>query len=187
MNPRKVTPLFTGRRIIVVGSTGSGKTTLASKLSTMLGMPHIEMDALFWEENWTGVAPEVFRARVEQVTCQPTWVIDGNYSRVRDIVWGRADTVIWLDYPAPVIFWRLLWRTLRRTIMQEELWSGNRERLANQFLSRDSLFLWAARKIPQHRRDYPALLASPEFHFDSVLRLRSPAACRRWLKSLTPR
>jgi len=117
-----------GKRISVVGTTGSGKTTFARELAQRLGVPHVELDALHWEPNWTEAPLEVFRARVDLALRGEAWVIDGNYSKVRDIIWSRADTVVWLDYALPIILWQLLKRTLKRVFIREELWGKNRRR-----------------------------------------------------------
>ncbi len=171
-----------GRRIVVVGTTGSGKTVLARRLARHLGLPHVELDALHWGPDWSQVAPETFRARVAEAIAGESWVIDGNYSRVRDLVWSRADTVVWLDYSLPVILGRLFRRTLRRIFGREELWSGNRERFREQFFSRKSLFLWALRTYRRRRREYPALFGRPEYAHLTVVRLTSPRQARRWLE-----
>jgi hypothetical protein len=92
---------------------------------------------LHWEPHWTMAELEVFRARVEQAIAGERWVVDGNYSKVRDLVWGRADSVVWLDYPFALTFGRLVLRTIARIRSKQELWSGNRERFAGQFLARD--------------------------------------------------
>jgi adenylate kinase family enzyme len=94
------------RRVAVVGTSGSGKTTLARRLAQRLGVPHVELDALHWEADWTPVQREVFRERVSRVLDGDAWTTDGNYSAVRDIVWGRADTVVWLDYALGVVMER---------------------------------------------------------------------------------
>jgi hypothetical protein len=100
-------------------------------------------------------------------------------------VWHRADTVVWLDYALPVVLGRLLWRTLRRIITQEELWHGNRERFLTQFSSRDSLLLWALRTYPRRRREYPILFEEPEYVHLAVVHLGSPRAARAWLAGLS--
>jgi adenylate kinase family enzyme len=87
------------QRISVIGATGSGKTTVARRTAEALGVPHIELDALHWEPDWEEAPLEVFRERVSDAIQGERWVVDGNYSKVRDMVWGRADTVLWLDYP----------------------------------------------------------------------------------------
>ena len=171
-----------GRRIVVVGTTGSGKTVLAQRLARHLGLPYVELDVLHWGPNWSQVPPEAFRARVAEAVAGEAWVVDGNYSRVRDLVWSRADTVVWLDYSLPVILGRLFRRTLWRILCREELWSGNRERFREQFLSRESLFLWALRTYRRRRREYPALFGRPEYAHLTVVRLRSPRQARRWLE-----
>lgn len=170
-----------GRRVIVVGTSGSGKSTLAAELARRLGCEHTELDALHWEENWTEAEEEVFRDRVRQVAGGESWVADGNYGKVRDVLWPRADTLVWLDYPRPVIMWRLLWRTLARTLGGRQLWNGNRERFSAQFLSKQSLFLWAWNTQPLIRQRYPALLKQPEHAHLRVVRLRTPGEAERWL------
>jgi len=114
------------RRVAVGGETSAGKTTFARALASRLDVPAIELDALFWGPNWTKPAPDVFRARVAEQIAQEAWVVDGNYSATRDLVWARADTVIWLDPPFRVLLWRLFLRTNRRIWSREELWTGSR-------------------------------------------------------------
>src|SRR5947209_14117981 len=99
------------QRIVVSGSTGAGKTTLARAIARRLDIPHVEMDALFWEADWTPAPDDVFFQRVRDATAGDAWVVDGNYTRARHLLWPRADIVIWLDFPLWVIFPRLLRRT----------------------------------------------------------------------------
>jgi adenylate kinase family enzyme len=173
-----------GRRIVVVGTTGSGKTTLARRLADILTLPHIELDALQWEPNWTPARPEVFRERVAEAVTGEAWVADGNYSAVRDIVWPPAETLVWLDYSFVTTFVQLFRRTVRRILTQEELWSGNRERFREQFLSRESLFLWFLRTYFRRRRQVPLVLESPAYAHLNLVRLRSPKETREWLSRL---
>jgi adenylate kinase family enzyme len=172
------------RRVAVVGTSGSGKTTLARRLAQHLGVPHVELDALHWAADWTPVPREVFRARVSRALDGDAWTTDGNYSAVRDIIWSRADTVVWLDYAWGVVMGRVTWRTLRRSLMREELWNGNRERLWEGFFGRDAIVWWALRTYRRRKREYPVLFRQPEFAHLSVVRLGSPRSAREWLTSL---
>lgn len=178
--------VHSGRRVAVVGTTGSGKTTLAAQLAARLGVAHVELDALHWGPGWVAQPRAEFRAGVAAALAGLAWVADGNSSAVRDIVWGRAGTLIWLDYPLPLVLWRLLRRSVRRSLLGEELWNGNRERLRDAFLSRDSLLLWALRTTGPRRREYPLLLQSQAYHHLAVVRLRSPRETAAWLASLPP-
>lgn len=172
-----------GQRISVVGSSGSGKTTLARQISQRLTIPHVELDALYHEPNWAQAPTDVFRKRVEQSLSSDRWVVDGNYSQVRDIVWSRADTVVWLDYPLPVIMGRVVRRTLRRVVLQEELWNGNRETWQTTF-SRDSIILWVLTTYHKRRKEYPMLLTQSEYTHLEVVHLRSPKVTGAWLANL---
>lgn len=174
-----------GQRISVVGSTGSGKSTLARTLGTLLAIPHIELDALHWGVGWAAPTPEQFRGAVRAALAEAgqRWVIDGNYSVVRDIVWARIDTIIWLDYPLWLILWRLLKRTSRRVWSQEELWNGNRETLRN-VLSRDSILWWAVTSFRRRRQQYQQLLADPAHAHLTVFHHRQPHETARWVEAL---
>lgn len=173
-----------GQRISVVGTSGSGKTTTASLIAERLGIPHVELDALHWEPNWTEAPLDIFRERVTQALSGETWTVDGNYGKVRDIVWSRADTIVWLDYALPVILWQLIRRTLRRSLTQEELWSGNRETLSKALFSRESILLWALKTYRRRKKEYPALLGRSEHAHLALVRLRSPQETREWLSTL---
>jgi adenylate kinase family enzyme len=175
------------RRIAIIGSTGSGKTTLARRLSEGLGIPHVELDSLNWGPGWEAAPTDVLRARVGEALAGGAWVTDGNYGQARDIVWGRADTLVWLEMPLPLALWRVVSRTLRRIVTREELWNGNRETVGNALLSRDGLVVYLFTSRKSHRQRYPALLAKPEYAHLRIAHLRTPREVRRWLESVVPR
>jgi len=173
-----------GRRIVVIGTTCAGKTTLARTLSEKLHVPHIELDALYWGPDWTPVPVDAFRSAVAEALSGEAWTIDGNYSKTRDIVWGRADTLIWLDYALPIIMGRLFTRTLRRVVKRETLWNDNQETWRGAFFSRDSLFVFAITSHTRRRRNTPRHLEEPSYQHLNVIRLRSPKATRAWLERI---
>ena len=182
---------FNGKRINVIGTSGSGKTTFAHRIAQRLNIPHVELDALFWQPNWGETPLDEFRAKVREALQGETWAIDGNYSKVRDIVWGRADTVVWLDYPYVTVVWRVLWRTIKRSLTGEVLWNENRERLSNALFSRESIVLWAMTTYRRRKREYPKLFQQPEYSHIDFIRLRTQKEADAWLdtfgeKSDTP-
>ena len=175
-------------RIAVTGSTGSGKSTFARELARRLGVAYVELDALHWDPGWTSAPPEVLRTRAaEAMPADGGWVSDGNYRQVRDINWGRADTLIWLDYPFPLILWRLTRRTVWRGLKGTELYNGNRERLWGQFFTSDSIFLWLFKSHWRRKREVSADLARPEYAHLRVLRFRRPSRAQAWLDRETRR
>ena len=176
-----------GKRIIVTGSTGSGKTTLAGQLAEALGVPHIELDALNWKPDWEASSLEELRQKATTaMQATPSWVMDGNYSRIQEYTWAEADTFVWLDYHILVNFWRLVKRTSKRAFTREDLWdTGNRENLWQHLFTRDSLFLWLFRTHPRRKRTYPALLAEQETEGKIVIHLQSPKATNQWLEQIT--
>ena len=180
-HPRTPPPGF--RRIVVVGSSGAGKTTLARALSQRLGVPHIELDAIRHGPNWVETPDDLFRERLAERVRAEAWVVDGSYGFARDISWGRAERVVWLDYPFPTVMTRLIRRTLRRIVIGEELWNGNCESL-RLALSPDSVVVWAVKTLYRRRRQMRELSARPEYAHLQVLRFRSPAETNAWLAGL---
>ena len=176
--------LTSAPRVVVVGCTGSGKTSVARSLARLLDAPRVELDALNWEPDWNAAETDVFRQRVRDALSGDAWVVDGNYSAVRDLVWPRAAMLVWLNLPYRVVSWRLLWRTLIRVFTREELWNGNREVFRTQFLSRDSLFRWQAGTFHRLRVSLPQSLEQREHAHLEVVVLRSGGEVREWLAAL---
>jgi adenylate kinase family enzyme len=176
------------RRINVVGVSGSGKTTTSRAIAERLGLPHIELDALFHGPNWSAPDRDEFRRRVSNVLDSTDgWVADGNYTGYLDsLVLERADTIVWLDLPLRACLRRIGMRTWRRIRTREELWaSKNRETLRSAFFSRDSLFVWTLKAHARHQREWPARFAQhPRLE---LVRLRSPREVDAWLAALPAR
>jgi adenylate kinase family enzyme len=174
------------QRILILGRTGSGKTTLARELAAALGVPHVELDALYFGPDFTTAPLPVLRQRTITAIGGERWVTDGNKSAVRDLVWPRADTVIWLDYPLVVSLWRLGKRAMWRTsVLTAEAAEKERAGLPRQFLSAAKGVLTALRSHRGQRRRYPTILAREENQHLAVVRLRSPRATRRWLSRVS--
>lgn len=182
VQPWNAGPAEVGRCIVVVGTSASGKTTMARRLARTLHIPHVELDALHWDANWTEAPDDVMHERVAKALRGDAWSVDGNYSVVRDLVWSRADTIVWLDYPLWVMLWRLTIRTFRRVFRGVVLWNGNRESLRTAYFSKDSLYVWVLTTYKRRRREYPELFAMPQHAHLRVVRLNSPKAADAWLR-----
>jgi adenylate kinase family enzyme len=164
------------RRIWVVGTSGSGESTLARAISERTGACWVELDALFHQANWTPLPTPEFRAAVEEKIAAGSWVVDGNYTgSVGDLVLTRADTVVWLDLHRHVVMRQIVWRTVRRILIREELWNGNRERLRNFFSldKKQSVIVWAWVTHRQNRRRFLAAQPQPAYQGLRFVRLRS--------------
>jgi adenylate kinase family enzyme len=171
-------------RVIVIGTSCVGKTTFARALAQIMNFPHVELDALHWQPNWTARPPDEFRALTADALAQDCWIIDGNYGAVRDLVWSRATTVIWLNYSFPVVLWRALTRTIRRVLTQEELFSGNRESLRMAFFSRESILWWVITTFHRRRRQYRRLFDTATTPRVAHVEFRSPAEARNFLSGI---
>jgi adenylate kinase family enzyme len=172
------------QRIVIVGTSGSGKTTLGKNLSQKLGIPHIELDSLYWEPNWQETDRETFRQRVQAaISQQSSWVLDGNYSKTRDLTWSRAQVLVWLDYSRCVVLRRILWRTFSRAYKKESLWQGNQESWS-KVLSLDSAIVDSMKSFNKRKNQISGLIQQPEYTHLGVLRFKTPKETDEWLASL---
>ena len=167
--------------VVVVGTSGSGKTTLAKSLCEKFGLEEVELDALFWEPNWTEAEQPIFRDRIDSKTSKQGWAVSGNYSKVRDLTWKRADVIIWLDYSRTTVMWRVIRRTINRVLNSETLWGGNKETFYKSFLSRDSIILWAWTSHKRNKDRYEVDIKSGEFSNAEFVRLKTPTECEEFL------
>ncbi len=174
------------RKINVIGTTGSGKSTFSNQLAERLGYPCFHMDQLFWKPNWVETGDEEFFPKVESVVTGKTWVLDGNYSRTNDIKWKYADTIVWLDYSYPRTFFQLLRRTINRVVTKAELWpgTGNRESFGRAFMSKYSIFIWFFRNYKRNRKRYEEIERSLKENQVKFVRLRSPKDAKAFLENI---
>lgn len=173
------------QRINIIGTTGSGKTTFARRLSKTLSIPHIEMDQVFWNPNWQHKNDEEYFPLIEQAVAESAWIMDGNYTRTTDIKWQRADTVIWLDYHPLRNFLQLFSRACNRAITGKELWSGtgNKESFGRMF-SRESILLWFFKTYWRNKKRYPKMMADTKYSHIQFIRLKSPRQAQALLAKL---
>ncbi len=171
------TAMDRARRIKVVGTSGSGKTTVARELAALTGWPHISLDQLFWRPNWQHASDAEFHQAIAIATSGERWILDGNYSRADAIQWRRLTTVIWVDFrfvrTVAQAFRRAFWRARTQT----ELWpgTGNRESFRRTFFSRESVLLWTLTSYRRNRRKYQRLMNSAECAHLDWIHLRQPS------------
>jgi len=174
-------------RILILGGTGSGKTTLARELAAALHVPHVELDSLYFGPEFSTAPLPLLRERTSVAIAGDRWVTDGNKRAVRDLVWPRADTIVWLDYPLGVRLWRLAKRARRRSsvLKAQAEETGGTTGLPRQLLAAARGVLTALRSHAGQRREYPRMFAEPANQHLAVVRLRSPRATRQWLVRAT--
>ncbi|MFE3071375.1 adenylate kinase [Streptomyces sp. NPDC059247] len=170
-------------RILVVGVTGAGKSTLARTLGARLDLPRHEMDALRYDGPGWAVSPRLAET-VSALAAGPRWIVDSPGSpEVREPLWERADTVVWLDYPRRVVMPRVLRRSLRRSLTREVLFGGNRETWKD-WLSREHPARWSWSQHGARRREIGLLVRDPRFAPLDTLRFGRPEDTATWLASL---
>jgi adenylate kinase family enzyme len=176
------------RRVSVVGNSGSGKTTVARGIGTALGCPVLELDGIFHQPGWQPLDDAVFRERVDRFTDAASWVVDGNYTShgVADVVWPKADTVVWLDVPRRVVMRRVVARTLRRVVTREELWNGNREPWTNLYRLQPekNIIVWAWTRYGHVRDKYGTMANDGTWAHLDIHRLGSVAEVDAFLAAL---
>lgn len=175
------------KRVNVVGTSGSGKSSFSRALAERLNSTYIEMDSLFWKPNWEEPSDDEFFEKLINALQGDSWVLDGNYSRSTDVKWSRVDTVIWLDYSFSRTLYQVIKRSLHRAWKKEELWpgTGNTESFYRTLFTRDSMIRWMLTTYHKKRRRYVALFEMPQYEHIEFIRLRSPAQAREFIQAVS--
>jgi adenylate kinase family enzyme len=173
------------KKIIIAGPVGAGKTTLSKLLSKKLSIPHIELDHIYWLPGWQ-VRPVEERIKIasEKISPLSKWIVCGNHSYLKDVIWNNADTVIWLDYS----FWRCFFRALKRAFnliyTKKEICGGNRESFFHLFFSKKSILVYLVKGYRKLKKRYSNMMNSPEYKHLTFVHLRSPKETEKWLGKL---
>lgn len=168
-------------RIAVAGVSGSGKTTLAQRIADRLGLPRTEIDSLFHGPGWT--PRESFVDDVRTFLAQPAWVTEWQYREVRPLILERAELLVWLDLPTPVVMRQVVRRTVRRRRRRTVLWNGNQEPPLRTFFTDDEHIVRWAWSSRNSLRGLDERLAGEAPHL-VVVRLRSRAQVEDWFQRL---
>lgn len=175
------------KKVIVVGLSGAGKTTLANQLSAALNIRAIELDSIYHQADWKPLDREVFIDKVNEITAQKEWILCGNFfTALGKKLWKKADTIIWCDYPLPLVLWRLIRRTFYRGITKQELWNGNKESLLTNFFTKNSVILLTLRSWKKHKKRYGDIFDNhPDISNATFVRLRSKKDTEKFLLTVS--
>ncbi|NHC03588.1 adenylate kinase [Acinetobacter sp. 187] len=164
------------KRINVVGTSASGKSTFSKVLAQQLNLTYIELDDLFWLDDWQESSDQAFFKKLQQKIDQAPngYVIDGNYTRTKHIKWQDIDTIIWLDLPFHVNVYRAVKRAIYRAVSKQKLWnSSNNQETFKKLFSRESIILWMMKTHRKNRKQYLEMMQSNEWSHIHWIRLRS--------------
>lgn len=174
------------QRIVVFGASGSGKTTLGRWLGARLDLPFTDLDDVYWRPDWIDSPVAEFRAAVAALAAADRWVIAGNYSKARDLLWPRADTLLWLDLPLMQVLWRTTVRACRQAWTGEVICNGNRQTVAALVKPPNSLLGYTVRNHLARKRAWPLALRQPEQAHAAVFHFRSAAEVAAWKQGVQP-
>jgi len=177
--------VFFMKRVVIVGASSSGKTSLAKIISKKKAIPHIEMDNFFWLPEWKRRPFDEFKNLVVKAIEKPEWVLCGNQSKIIPMLWGAADTIIWLDYPLRICLCRGFKRCMRLLFNREQCCNGNYESFSRAFFSKESIFLYIIKGHKKKKERYPQLMKDPRYKDKTFIRLRSPNETKKWVEKLS--
>lgn len=162
----------------MIGSSGAGKSTFAAELGRIVNLPVIHLDKEFWRPGWVMTDSDKWRERVSELVASDEWIVDGSYDGSLDIRLPRADTVVFLDYPRYLCFWRIFKRVATSLgHVRFDMAEGCPEQVDLGFIK----WVW------NYRRDhYPRIHEMLEKHFNkgNLILLKSPSEVQRFLNEL---
>ncbi len=166
------------KRVLVIGSPGAGKTTLAVELSRITGLPLFHLDREFWQPGWKTTPSDQWHRRVHELIEPGEWIIDGTYDSTLNIRLPRADTVVFLDFPRYLCLWRIIKRVIVNFgRVRHDMGEGCPEKVDLGFIK----WVW------NYRRDhYPKIEKSlrENFHAGHLVVVDNPHALRKFISSL---
>ncbi|MAF13522.1 MAG: hypothetical protein CMI53_01340 [Parcubacteria group bacterium] len=164
------------KKVLVIGSNGSGKSTFANKLSRKIRLPLIHLDQHYWKPGWQRTSKEEWRTKVTRLLQKDSWIMDGNYQSSLDIRIPASDTIIWLDLNRFVC----LWRVLKRKLLQDRVdkLNGCQERVDIHFIK------WILWNYPRHDKPEIRRLIAKHKH-KQIFVLKSQQNTKNLLDSLS--
>lgn len=166
------------KKILVIGTSGSGKSTVAKQLSELLNVQFFPSDNFYWEAGWKISSSEKVLKQVNGVISQKEWVLDGNFESERELVWKQADCIVWLDYPFVVILKQVAIRNFKWLLFHQTTWLGNKM----TFQRAISGIRHAIKSYSMKKKNYPSWLA--ELSDIKIYRFCKKQETEIWLQGL---
>lgn len=173
------------KKINVIGTSGTGKSTFSAALAEKLGCEYIELDAIFWQDDWQETPDDELFAKLTERLSQPAWVLDGNYTRTIPIKWREADTVIWLNYGFFTVLFRAIKRAITRIVSKQKLWDTNNTETLGRLFSKDSIVWWTIKTHGKRNHQYYDAMNNPAYAHIKFIELTSPKAANAFLETLS--
>jgi len=170
-------------RIVIIGTSGSGKSFLGRKLSGLTGRKFVDLDDLYWKPGWKSRTDDEFFPLVEEAIADDEWIVCGNYSRTQSMIWPLTEMIVWLDLSLSRCLWQAFVRAIRRSLMKEPCCNGNVETLMRLF-SRDSILLWIWNTHSRRKCKYQELF-DDDHTTRLLIRLRSRSEVAELIKAFT--
>lgn len=174
-------------RILVIGTAGSGKSTLANNIAQNLHLKKIELDEINWRPNWDNRQIsdlDGFKSDVEDAISHNDWVATGGYMSVREMLWARANIIIWLDLPFFTVFWRVVSRSLIRALGGKETFAGCKENLSD-ILAWDKPIRWSIQSFNERRQSFEKMANSETYKELLIYRCKNTKMVRECYYALT--
>jgi len=171
------------KRIVIIGTSGCGKTTLAKKLSKILNITCYDLDDYYWLPNWQPQSDKEFFNIVDMLSSKKTWIMSGNYSKVNHFIWERCDTIIWMDYSLLRCLYQGIKRSLKRYIGKQPCCGNNYESFRRTFLSRNSIILWILSTYKRRKKSYKQAFKNKK-EGKAYLMFSNPEETNKWLGNL---
>ncbi len=166
------------KRIIIIGSGGAGKSTLARRLSEILNIEVFHLDKLYWQPNWVEPPKNEWQKTVDEILKRDSWIMDGNFGGTMEMRLQACDTAIFLDFPPTICLYRILKRRLKyRKTNRPDMTIGCNEKVDFKFLG----WIWNYRKINKPKVE--SLLRNFE-RDKTIIRLKSARDVEKFLADL---
>lgn len=166
------------KRIVIIGSGGAGKSTLAKKLGEILQIEVLHLDKLYWQPNWEKPPKEEWQKIVAEILKKDSWIMDGNFGGTMEMRLEACDTAIFLDFPRSVCLYRILKRWVKyRNTNRPDMTEGCNEKIDLEFLG----WIWSFQKTTKPKVEERLQRFENE---KTIIRLKSPRETEDFLSNL---